>query len=327
MRFLLILLSVFMVSSLQAFDESKLALDLGLRTIAIGNPWTFLGTSAIYGTSKLDKQMLVVDSVPGQREKIGVSDEGGYLILTIPRGKEMHTSIALVGFTRQEIETRLQQITSVRFHFDSLIIGSARADCFSALPTIPGLSQLGSYFDPKLGPNIMKCLGPMLQGAWESTGGAAQSAMEGMKTLIFSPKKFWDEKVAQMKSLKSFVGQFAERTNQMITALTNLPPAVYEALMCSFAGSLGTDALISIMTGGAGLVGVILRLDKYVMKVMQLERFLGLMHRMGSVMKVPQKFYTDLAAGKISDQVLDRIDLFSKNRMGDLALGSVSCAI
>ncbi len=330
------ILLIFISFQALGFDQDKFASDLGMEVSMKGKPWTYLGTHAIYGNSSLSRTMMIVNEVPGEIKGPQIIKGEGFLIVQVPCWVG-HNSIALVGITEEEIRPLLAKYSVWKTilrelnPFPNAYASSELRDCPPAgtpFEAIPGNFQnVGTHFGSNLNKMILDCMGPALRGVWDSTGGAIAGFADGIALLTRDPAKFWDDKVAQMKNLKDFITNFQSKMQSMAVTIMKLPAEVVTAIICSFSASLGTDALIALLTGGAGVAALILRVDKFIMRILKLERALALLARLGKLASVPVEFLKRVATGEISDKFLDSMDIFAKQDMPDLLPGAMACAI
>lgn len=325
-----LLLSVY-ASHVAAVDTDAMARFFGLRLLSRGAPWTFPGVHAIYTNSTLERQMMVMENMPGKVPE-RMWEDGDMVVLNLPTTEGHFTSLALINVGRERVEAFFKQTTFLQKVWRQLDpFPSAHAQMWGCercrLPTLDSLADLEPAFAQDHWRRMMTCLGPMLRGAWDSTGGLVTSAVNGVRDLVTDPRGFWNERREQMRQLGSFLRHFDTKIREMAVGIARLPAQVKATLLCSFAGSLGTDALISILTGGAGAAAVILRLDRYLARVVRLERVISVLSAANRLPSGNTPFFQALAAGRVGDDAIDALHGFSQHGMTDLMAGVIACPL
>jgi hypothetical protein len=324
---LLLFLLIFPFQAL-ALDPAVLAEKLGLGLILKGNPLTFLETHEVYADSSFSRLLLVVREVPGELTATQILKQKDYLIIQVP-GPKHFTSMALIGVSEEEFNgaartTSLWQ--RIWRQIDPLPTALAETCTASGAPDLAGMEQLAHAFGtPGMGP--LDCLIPMIQGAWEATGGMAVSAVQSIRNLATDPRGWWDSKVEQVKNLREFVMNFGVKMQELGAAFMALPAQTKTMMICMFAGSLGSSVLLSMLSGGAGMAAVMARVNTFMISLLRLERVIALMQRMGKVAMMPAEFFRRLARGEVGDRMLDSLDIFARKNMDDMIVGAMACAI
>lgn len=328
MIFRLILLLLFFTQSAFAVTEGDLSTRFFLEEVSSGKPFNFLGVHSLYSNESLSRYMMVVRNLSGQKTKSLVKVDDFY-ILELPESESTYSSIALVGFTQKEIEESLNHTSFIKTIWRELspFPKAYGNDCGPRNPLLNGIDELGDFFTQGSGRAVMNCLGPLLQGAWDSTGGMVMAAGRGIQSLVTNPRGFWRARVQQMRNLENFVRNFETKMRQIGSALVRLPDSVKATLLCSFAGGIGADALLAILTGGAGAVAVIARVDRYLAKVLRLERVLARLGQLGKLENISPAFLSSLVTSRRADQVIDEINTFQRHGMDDIVQGAMSCPI
>src|SRR5690606_7240251 len=99
-------------------------------------------------------------------------------------------------------------------------------------------------------------------------------------------------------------------------------------LLCSFFGAFGADALLALITAGAGSGKLVLSFTQYLQRFSKIERFISLVSKGKSLAQtMPKKFLQKLAQGKIAENTLKTIDKFAEHNMPTLARSAVQCAL
>lgn len=275
--------------------------------------------------------MLVVNNLPGEKEKTEIIKGRGFIVVQIPESKNTYTSMALVGITEKEITQQIQTTSILKTIWRELTPikrAYGNADCaVDELPTTGSLQGMDQYFGSTIAKGAMNCMTSFLQGVWDSTGGMVQSAWEGLKDLVNDPEAFWEKKVQQMKNLGNFIANFDTKVKEMATNIANLPSETKTMLICSFIGSLGTDVALAILTGGAAAAAVIIKMERYISKLMKLEKVMSAIAKIGKIKNMPPAFFKRLSSDKVSDKELQNLELFTKHDMPEVAMGAMSCAL
>ena len=130
-----------------------------------------------------------------------------------------------------------------------------------------------------------------------------------------------------MQRMWQFFSHFKDQMKKLYAQVTNLPAETITQLMCSFLGGVGAGALVTILSGGAGMGQLLLRVSAYVSKITGLSRVFSLFSSSGKLSSIPTKFYEGIASGRIGERIIDRIDAFARNRMDAMAEGAILCAL
>lgn len=214
-----------------------------------------------------------------------------------------------------------------KFNID--LFPKAHASCFAEPEISSELSSISHYSsDASLSDMVMSCLEGVVQGAWDATGGMLMDGAEYIYDLFTSPmetiektKKQFNAAIDAVKNL----GQTFDNFKQFFGSLDNSSKA---HIICSFIGSFGADALIAILTAGAGSAKLVLSFTNYLKKFSKIQKFINIASKGKSLTQtLPKKFLEKLAKGKIADKVLDTIDRFSGHNMPDLARSTIRCAM
>ena len=332
MRILIILISLCFFPKLHAFEINKFSAKFGLHLIADGKPWTFIGTHSIFTNDLWTRQLLVIDNVPGTLAEMQLLKEKDFYILQIPRSKQTFVSLALVGFTEEEIRENITHTSYLKKILNELRpLSPAYAqneDCpLRASSPFQGLEEIGNLFAQSVTKGATNCFIPLLQGAWDSTGGLATSAWEGLKHLVNDPRNFWSDKVQQLQNLKNFIAEFDTKMREISETFTQLPIETKTMFICSFAGGLGAGALLAILTGGAAASGTLTQMTLFIQKLTQLDRVFALLNKVGKLRSVDPQFIQRLAGGRIGNDLIFQLDLFARYKLPDIITGAMSCIL
>jgi hypothetical protein len=332
MRILIILLIFFSIPKSRAFEISQFSAKFGLSKIAEGKPWTFLGTQAIFTDELWTKQLLLIDNVPGKLASLQLIKENNFIIVQIPRSKETFLSMALVGFSEEEIRNHISQTSYLKKILNELNpLPSAYAqneNCqVRGTSHLMALEEIGTLFANSVTSGATNCLIPLLQGAWDSTGGLAVGAWDGLKHLVNDPKEFWKDKVEQMQNLKAFIAEFDTKMKEMGQTFMRLPAQTKTMFICSFAGGLGAGALLGILSGGAAMSGALAQMTLFIQKLTQLERVFALLDKVGKLRSIDPQFIQRLSNGRVGNDLIFQLDLFARYKLPDIITGAMSCIL
>jgi hypothetical protein len=221
--------------------------------------------------------------------------------------------------------------TRKRTVFDRVIPSANASSCAyeESLVAEGGEGSLDTFVNGSgLASGAFACLQGIGEGVWDATGGAIGDLADGVGSLIKDPGKFWDDLVKKWDGLKAFMADFRQNMRNLGQTFVDLPGEVQAKMVCSILGSLGTDALIAVLTAGGGAAKLALSLESYFQKFSKLERFIAGMKRLGDFSFLKDgRFFNALAKGKITPVRLESIDLFSKNGMSHLAKEVALCGI
>lgn len=314
-----------------SFSEEKFAMALGLELVSEGNPYNFLGVNRLYTNDDMSRKLLIMDDVPEQLSEIRIlKAKGGYFILEVPKSKKSYTSMALVGFTEDEIRQYIKTTSVWRKIWQELnpLPRAYGVECPAlGTQTETGLESVQDYFGSTFSKGILKCLSSTLQGVWDSTGGSVVAMSEGIANLIRDPEGFWNKKVKEVENLKSFILNFETKLKEMAVGIANLPSEVKAQMLCGFVGGLGADIVIGILTGGAGFGKIVPRLESYLSKIVRLEKVFQVLNEVEKAGNIPIRFWEKLATSNLPDSVIDNLNAFAKYDLPDFIQGTMQCAL
>lgn len=326
---LLLILSIFS-TGLFAFDELKFATSLGLELVSEGHPYNFMGINTMYVNDSLGRQMLVVSDVPGELKEMRIFQRKGFLIVEIPKSPASYVSMALVGITEEEVKQNVKTTSVWKKIIQELnpIQKAYSNECgIHGTASLNGLEQVATMYGSTFGKGALKCISSFLQGVWDATGGQVADMAEGIKNLFNDPEAFWDRKVQEMKNLKDFILNFDTKIKQMAVGIANLPAETKTQMICSFVGSIGADAAIAILAGGAGLGKILFRLEEYVVRIARLEKVFSFLNKVGKMKNIPIGFYERLSSGTLPAKLMDNLDVFANHNLTEVLQGAMSCAL
>lgn len=330
LRALFILILSLFSTSLFAFDELKFATSLGLELVSEGHHYNFMGINTMYVNDSLGRQMMVVSDVPGELKEMRIIKRKDFLIVEIPKSPTSYVSMALIGITEEEVKQNVKT-TSV---WDKILqelnpIQKAYSnECgIHGAANLAGLEQVASLYGSSFGKGALACISSFLQGVWDATGGQVADMAEGLKNLWNDPGGFWDKKVQEMKNLKNFILNFDTKIKEMAVGIANLPAETKTQMICSFVGSIGADAAIAILAGGAGVGKILFRLEEYVVRIARLEKVFSYLNKIGKVKNIPIGFYERLSSGTLPARMLDNLDVFANHSLTEVLQGAMSCAL
>ena len=329
-RAFLALIFTLLSTSTFAFDEAKFAASLGLELVSEGNPYNFMGINTIYVNDATSRQMLVVSDVPGELKEMRIYKQKGFLIVEIPKSEKSYVSMALVGITEEEVQQNIKTTSVFRKILNELnpLSQAYAGECgIQGTASLNGIESLERLYGSSFAKGALSCISKFLQGVWDSTGGQVAGAIEGIKNLVNDPKGFWNKKVQEMKNLGNFIAHFDTKIKEMAVGIANLPSETKAQMICSFVGSLGADAAIAILAGGAGLGRMIFRLEQYVSRIVNMSKVFTLLNRTGKLKSVPMGFYERLSSGKLADSVINNLNTFASHNLTDVVQGAMQCAL
>ncbi len=319
------------------FSIEKIAIDFGLKVVSHGTPWTFSGINHLYTNKSLDRAIMVVDEVPGNRTESRIIHDGSKIIFEFPVSQEAYTSVLFYNLDKDRLLPYLTKnyrpVVQFFRSLKNLFISSAHAgvdNCGGASPR----NAMGKSLNPLLKQYATdyielstSCFMGAMEGVWDSTGGMVMSALKGIKNLAQDPKKFWNDKVEDLKRLKNFFLDFETNVQNMVAGFKKLPNATKAQILCSFIGSLGTDALITILTAGAGSAKLALTMKNFLSKIVKIENLLTKLSKVGKLAELPKEFFNKLAKGKILEKHLNSLKSLSSHGLDDYALQLAKCSI
>jgi hypothetical protein len=317
-------------STLFAFDELKFAASLGLELVSEGHPYNFMGVNSMYVNDSLGRQMMVVSSVPGELKEMRIFQRKGFLIVEIPNDASSYISMALVGVTEEEVKQHVKTTSVWKKIIQELnpLPNAYSNECgIHGAASLNGLEQMASYYGTAFGKGALQCISSFLQGVWDATGGQVADMAEGIKNLVNDPGAFWDRKVEELKNLKNFILNFDTKIKEMAVGIANLPAETKTQMICSFVGSIGADAAIAILAGGAGVGKILFRLEEYVTRIARLEKVFSLLNKVGKLREVPIGFFERMSSGTLPARLMDNLNVFANHNLSEVIQGAMSCAL
>jgi hypothetical protein len=111
------------------------------------------------------------------------------------------------------------------------------------------------------------CLSGVGAGLWSSTVGQVESIKDvavGAYNLVTSPLATMSRASEAVRQITSAIGEIYDKG---LGFFADIPLPVASEIMCSIGASLGSQALISLLTGGVGLVGLSAKVLKILMSL------------------------------------------------------------
>jgi hypothetical protein len=152
-------------------------------------------------------------------------------------------------------------------------------------------------------------------------------AYEGLKDLIADPKAFWDKKVQGAKNMINFISHFDTKIKEIASGIAQMPTETKVQMVCSFIGQLGGDALIAVLTAGAGAGKLMFSMEQYITKIMRLEKVFAVLQRVGKLKNIPSHFWERLASSRLPQSTMDSMMTFANHNIPDLLQGVMACAL
>jgi len=209
-----------------------------------------------------------------------------------------------------------------------LIMPTAHAECMAPQTLTAELESVQKFTDAASNTDqILACLSGVMQGVWDATGGLISDAASFAYDLVTSPIETAKKTYDQFQNMLSMIANIDKTWESFQKMFSQLPSQAKTHMICSFIGSLGADALIAILTLGAGAPKLLVSFTNYLKRFSKLEKMLSLIKYENFASVFPKSFLSKMAKGQVADKVLDRIELFAKHDMKDLAKSAVACAL
>jgi hypothetical protein len=247
------------------------------------------------------------------------TDEKYQVVLYSPQGQTENLS---------KILRELKKTPKTTYSPLKYFIPTAQAECMRPQTLTAEMDSLEQYASSaSWTDDILTCLSGVMQGVWDATGGLVSDIGSFAYDLVTSPIETAKKTYDQFQNMLDAIANIDKTWASFQKMFANLPTDAKTHIICSFIGSLGADVLISILTLGAGASKLVLSFTNYLKRFSKLEKMLSLMKYEKFQSVFPKSFLNKMAQGKVADKVLDRIELFAKHDMKDLAKSAVACAL
>jgi hypothetical protein len=251
--------------------------------------------------------------------------------------KDNHYQYVLYSFNASsdsihKLTERLKDEKKTVFNFSATMLPKAHAAETCAInydlgPSTNVDNVAAHTSSASLTDSVLDCMSGLLQGVWDATGGLVIDAAGFVWDIITSPIETAKKTYAQFQSMLSMIKNLDQTLADFGAFFSSLPTEAKTQMICSFLGSLGTDVLITVLTLGAGSGKLLLSFSNYLKKLSKLTKTMKLAKLTRFDHFFPKEFLTKLAQGRITDKILDRIELFSKHNMPELSRQAVRCAL
>lgn len=194
-----------------------------------------------------DKFVLVVDQTsPELKNEEWYPVKNGWLIQS-PYGEK---NIYFTNVTDQEAAKEFVRNTRTsRFSVMNFLLPQAWAGS-QCTPYTQAASKMPQSTGMNVG-NVLNVLSKCQESALSGFKNALAGTAENVKKLVTNPLQFFDDLGKQMSNLVSFVKNIKSHLIGLQQALSEMPASQAQQFLCSWLGSLGSDVLLSILTGGA----------------------------------------------------------------------------
>ena len=253
------------------------------------------------------------------------SHSKGYFINRKLKGD--YYSTFFYNFSRKDLNLYLKSNKISKLILNSFISPAYSNSC--GIPTLGSLSIINTQIaNSFINSRSVKCLGSLLDGIWQSTGQRVVDIKDGLILFAESPEKFWNGVVTKFEKLKNLALNLKTKISKAFKSFSSLPAELQSTILCSFIGSIGTDALITFFTLGTGSAQLMLKLTSFSNNLKKITHFSKILKTKKILNKKQTKIFFDkLAKGKISQTRLKTLDSFSEYNMPILAKRAALCAI
>jgi hypothetical protein len=172
----------------------------------------------------------------------------------------------------------------------------------------------------------LQCLSDIGQGVWNSTGGVVELAGQ----IIRDPAAAWDQGAEVFEGMKQFLADIENELLAAYDGLHQLSPEILSTLVCTAVGEIGTDAIITVLSGGGGTGKLAANVALKLKKVSSLTKLLDVMNslRGASMRRANELLKKFISSNKVLDrQTTSDVDIFSENKMPELAMDRLECAL
>jgi len=276
---------------------------------------------------------------PRNYHKVVRPMDGGYLYHELMG--EIPVAILFQNIERKDIDKYVMliraKLSKSRFTFKNPLFQNAYASCgveIAAMSSVQlaSIAKIGDRVEMNfLMDNAKSCLNEALSGAWQATGGLAASAASGFMSFIKNPvkaaTKFWDSAVSTFEKTKEFVMNIKSSLKEVGEVIVAMPAQAKAMIVCNLIGSIGTTALVGILTGGpAGLARALTTLASKVSLIKGVKSALGVL----SKLRLPQEKLNGVFSKILKSdnkKGLDDLEFMAGHGMEKMTLEVATCAL
>ncbi|EQC46065.1 hypothetical protein [Bacteriovorax sp. Seq25_V] len=277
---------------------------------------------------------------PRAYNKVIRPKDGGYLYHEMM--EKVPVAMLFHNIERKDIDKYVMRlrakVSTSKFTFKNPLFQNAYASTcgveIAAMSSaqLASLSQIGNKVETEfLMENAKSCLSEALSGAWQATGGLVASAASGFMSFIKNPvkaaNKFWDSAVSTFEKTKEFVMNIKSSLKEVGEVIAGMPAEQKAMIVCNLVGSIGTTALVGILTGGpAGLARALTTLASKISLIKGVKSALGVL----SKLKIPRDEMNGLFSKIMKSdnkKGLDDLEFMAGHGMEKLTLEVATCAL
>lgn len=236
--FITVILCSVLISPLRAFAEAE---ELYSTKEKADNPFIF---QQLYYDANSNKHIIIVPHTsPELKNSVWTKNESGWLI-------QSNNQIIFTNETNKSkaidfIEGTLNRKISLIHFF--ITPAWAQSTCGFSTQQSSKISVNQNLCIPSVMSSLAQCSASAFNGVKNSLNSTA----DNLNKLITNPLGFFDDLSKQVNNLLQFTKNIKRELTNLQAALSEMTPAQSQQMFCSWLGSLGTDTLSALLTGGA----------------------------------------------------------------------------
>ncbi len=321
--------------------------SIGLRARMVGGQrHGYLQVDQFYTDSALKKVVFLIEipkSIPEFSKPQSVNSGAATVVYTQGRYFLTYAIAETPAKSFQLLEQfKSRAVASIRPWKRLFSISSAYAEQTSphcsagnlgaaAFPDIEELKNL-IFQDPYLA-RAFACLEGVVAGIGDSTVGAVKDSLGMIHKVIVGlsdPQAALSDLGKKWEKVKSFLKNVQDEVAKMVDGIIALPGEAKAQILCNVIGSLGTDALITALTEGAGAAKLVVTIKSYTQKLTKLHRLASLLKRgfngLDNLFK-NGNFIKRLVKGNVPDEEIEFLAHLEKSGMTEVAGRFAGCAL
>ncbi|MEK6554551.1 MAG: hypothetical protein AABZ31_04875, partial [Bdellovibrionota bacterium] len=118
--------------------------------------------------------------------------------------------------------------------------------------------------------SVIGCLGGLVSGAWNATGGAVVTGAKGVFKAVTSPVQTFRDIKNSVSQMKQFIANFSTEMQKIGTSFAGLPAEIKSKIICEAGSTLGVGLMVGMLTGGTGAALALKGIHGVVSKVAKL---------------------------------------------------------
>lgn len=134
------------------------------------------------------------------------------------------------------------------------------------------LKWTGSYVKTEA-QKALGCVVGVFKGVWDSTGGLVAGTVKTLAHPVVAAKKVWSRANKLWEAINAFRKDFLGMVKKTYKNLSAIPPETLAEMECRILSALGTGAIVTYFTLGAGGPAFLLKLSQLIAQLENIPRF------------------------------------------------------